>query len=895
VGLTVRPDSTDGPDAPAVRRGIVSRRELFERLGEAGRVVQLSAPAGSGKRILLRSWIADAGLADRAAWVAVGPDQGDPQRFWISVADAIRGTREGAKLVKGLTAAPDLDGWAIVERLLADLGPLEDRIWLVLDDAHEVRTDELLRQLELFLMRAPATLRFVLATRHDLRLGLHRLRLEGELTEIRASDLRFTLAESRTLFEAAGVQLSDSALQMLLERTEGWVAGLRLAALSLRGNPDPERFAAEFSGTERTVADYLLAEVLERQPEEIRRLLLRTSVLERAAHSLTDVLTGGSGGERILQKLEEANAFVISLDAGRAWFRYHRLFADLLQLELRRSEPGELRKLHAAAAEWFAEHGYTVEAIRHFQAAESWRQAAQVLFDNSLSMQLNGQRATTHQLLALFPAGAVAGNPELAALKAADEMLSGSGEDAVSQLGLAARGIGSVPPDRRRRFEVSLAILRLVLATRTGNLPAVVEEAQRLLSPTDAFDAAPVGTGDDLRAVALISLGIAEFGMNRLEEADLHLEQGVALAQKAKHSFLEINALGHWAMLTRLRSFSLAQERSKMAIELAKRHGWSDEPIVFPAYVTLGNTLIWQGRFAEAEPWLEHVERVIRTETEPTAAMMLFIARGLLETARGRHADALAAFRTAEQYARSVVTPHTLATQARSLSLQALLRMGKTKPVEDALAEMDPQERERGDTRTVLASLRLAQGDSQAARMALAPVLDGSAPVTSPGWVMRALVLEAIARDADGDADGADRALEDALDLVERDGAVLPFLLNPAPALLERHARRRTAHAALLSEILNLLAGTRPTPIHERPAMFEPLSESETRILRYLPTNLSVPEIADQTYLSANTVKTHMRHLYGKLGAHSRGQAVERARALALLAPSTFRSPSHTA
>jgi len=160
---------------------------------------------------------------------------------------------------------------------------------------------------------------------------------------------------------------------------------------------------------------------------------------------------------------------------------------------------------------------------------------------------------------------------------------------------------------------------------------------------------------------------------------------------------------------------------------------------------------------------------------------------------------------------------------------------------------------------------------------------------------MRALVLEAIARDADGDADGADRALEDALDLVERDGAVLPFLLNPAPALLERHARRRTAHAALLSEILNLLAGTRPTPIHERPAMFEPLSESETRILRYLPTNLSVPEIADQTYLSANTVKTHMRHLYGKLGAHSRGQAVERARALALLAPSTFRSPSHTA
>lgn len=894
MGPTVRTESAANRVVPAVRRGIVARHGLFQRLGEAERVVYLSAQAGSGKTILLRSWIAATGLAERAAWVGVGPEQRDPQRFWISVVDALRGTTGGSKLVRPLTAAPDLDGWAIVERLLADLGRLEDRIWLLIDDLHELRTDDALRQLELLLMRSPVTLRFVLATRHDVRLGLHRLRLEGDLTEIRAADLRFTTQEARLLVETAGVELSESALALLVERAEGWAAGLRLAALSLAGHPDPERFAAEFSGSERTVAEYLLAEVLDRQREEVRRLLLRTSVLERVSGPLADVLTGSSGGERILRELEEANAFVISLDARRSWFRYHRLFADLLQLELRSSEPAELAALHEAAAEWYAHHGYPIEAIRHAQAAESWNQAARFLSNSWFSLELNGQGATAHELLAGFPA-AVHGDAELAALRAADELLRGSVEKAEFQLTLATRGLSPLPEDRRGPFEVTLAVLRLAIAGRRGNLPAVVEEAKHLLAPAEAPDASQRGMGDDLRALALISLGIAELWSNRVEEAERHLEQGVALARKINRPYLEINALGHWAMLARLRSFALAEERSRLAIELARRHGWSDERIVFTAYVTLGNTLVWQGRLEEGERWLGHVERVIRTDAEPVAGMMLDIARGLLERARGRDGDALAAFRAAERQAKSVVTPHTLKTQARALILGTLLRMGNVEPVEQALADMDEQERARGDTRTIVAVLRMAQGDPQAATLALAPVIDGSAPATNPGWVIQALVLDAIARDALGDADGVDRDLERALDLIEPDGAVLPFLMHPAPRLLERHSRRRTAHAALVSEILSLLAGNKPASVKGEPdRLREPLSESERRILRYLPTNLSAPEIADQTYLSVNTIKTHMRHLYDKLGAHRRGEAVERARNLGLLAPGAFRSPSRS-
>ena len=504
----------------------MSRTGLFGRLG-AARVSVVSAPPGSGKSVLLRSWIGEAGLAESAGWVSVGRDDRDPQRFWLSVLGALRQTSAGSRLVRELTAAPDLDGWAIVERLLKDLVPLQDRLWLVLDDVHELGSAEARRQLELLLMRGPPELRFVLATRHDLRLGLHRLRLEGELAEVRAADLRFGLGEARELFAAAEVELPERALVMLHARTEGWAAGLRLAALSLAGHPDPARFAAEFSGSERTVAEYLLAEVLDRQSQEVRRLLLRTSVLERVSGPLADALTGGAGGELILQDLEAANAFVVALDAARSWFRYHRLFADLLQLQLRRTAPDQVDALHRTASRWFADHGYPVDAVRHAQAARDWGLAARLLADHWYSLQLDGQAATTHQLLAGFPAGTRTADAELAALAAAEELAYGSLEAAERCLGLAERGM--VPDARRAQAHLLLGITRLVLARQRWNLQAVAEEAQRLQAVAEASDAAQPRLGEELRALALISLGTTEFWAAG-EDPERHLEVGVALA-----------------------------------------------------------------------------------------------------------------------------------------------------------------------------------------------------------------------------------------------------------------------------------------------------------------------------------------------------------------------------
>jgi len=902
MGFVGGTESVAGRDVRPGAGGVVARLGLFERLGASARVTVVSGPAGSGKTVLLRSWIGAAGLAGRTAWVTIGRHEQDPQRFWLSVLSALRRTSAGSGLVRDLTPAPDLDCWAITELLLKDLASLQDRIWLVIDDVHELSPAEALRQLELLLLRAPRDLRFVFATRQDVQLGLHRLRLEGELTEIRADDLRFSPGEARDMFQAAGVRLSDPALALSHERTEGWAAGLRLAALSLAGHDDPERFAAEFSGTERTVAEYLLAEVLDRQPADVRLMLLRTSVLERVSGPLAYAVTGRPDGERILQQMEEANAFVVSLDAARSWFRYHHLFADLLQLELRRTAPEEVTGLHRAAAEWFAEHGSPVEAIGHAQAAQDWGMAVRLLADHWPGLQLSGQAATVHAILAAFPSGAAAADAELAMLAAADELAQGSLDAAEQHLRSASRGAASVPASRRWQAQLLLSVVRLLLARQRADLPAAAEEARRLQA---AAKDGQHGLDEELRALALVSLGTTEYWAARFEEAVRHLEEGVALARKLGRPYLEFTGLAYQAPGVLDRSFALSAERSRQAIELARRHGWADEPAAGVAYMTLAYVLAWQGRLEEAEPWIQRGERTVRAETEPTTAVLAYFVRGLIELGRGRDAAAVAAFQAAERLSGVLSDVHLIVPRARTSRLVALVRMGDKEAAERVLAGLGDEDGDVGETRVAVAVLRLAQGNPRAASAALTPVRDGSALMVRRNWLVIALLVEAVVQEALGDPATAGRALESALDAAEPDHILLPFLVFPAPRLLERHARDCAAHASQAAEILSLLRaepGRSPwepggygemASRHEQGGLggsdsqlVDPLSQSEIQVLRYLPTHLSREEIASELYLSANTVKTHMRHLYAKLGTHRRAEAVRRAGELGLLAPS---------
>ncbi|HSK94783.1 MAG TPA: LuxR C-terminal-related transcriptional regulator, partial [Candidatus Angelobacter sp.] len=755
-----------------------------------------------------------------------------------------------------------------------------------IDDLHELLEPSALGQLELLLTRRPPPLRVIVSTRHDPPIGLHRLRLAGELTELRAGDLRFQRDEAVDLLSAANVTLSDAAIASLLARTEGWVAGLRLAALSLAGRVDPEGFIAEFSGSERTIADYLFAEVLARQPEAVRRLLLRTSILDRVNGPLADQLLETTGSERSLLDLEDAGAFVFSIDRQRTWFRYHSLFADLLRLELRRAEPAVIPRLHRVAAAWYAEHQMPIDAIRHAQRAEDWTLAAELLGQHGFSIALDGTYATIRGLLEQFPKDSFA-NPELAAFVAYGEVIRPSLDTGASYIALAERHAAEVPKERRRLFGAMLATARLTLARWRGDYASALREARPLLEPAQAETVGQVTVGSDAKAVALMSLGIVELWAGAGDDAEHHLAEAADLARRMGRPYVEQGSLAHLALAVSRHSITEARDLAMQALRILERYGWSSEPVVPMVLATLGGLDALQGRFTEAEEWLGRAEAGLRPNAEPAKELLIRYARGTQRLGQGRLADANALFEETQRLQTFLVDPDPLAIVGRGFQVQTLVRLGRGSAARAALATATDAEQDFAETRTALATTLLLERDPRGAIDALAPVLAGRARVILPYMLPNALIVDALARDAVGEATRAVDDVEQALDQAETDALVLPFLVTPARELLERHPRHRTAHAALLSSVLDVLAGASiPARNRDRGEPAEDLTESELRVLRYLPSNLSAPEIATEVVLSTSTVKTHMRHIYEKLGVHKRTEAVDRARQLGLLGPS---------
>ncbi len=835
--------------------------------------------------MLVRSWAEAERLGERVAWVTVEPGERDGQRFWLSMIDALAAV---AAPVEKVAPAPVFRGELAVERLLAELRSLQERVVLVIDDLQELRSSDAFEWLGLLLARMPSRLLVMLATREDPMLGLHRLRLTGALTELRGPDLAFSREEARELLQTAGIRLSDAAEALLHERTEGWAAGLRLAAISLAGHADPERFVTEFSGSQRSVAGYLLAEVLQRQPAEVRDLLLRTSVLDRVSGPLADYLTGGSGSERILQELEDANAFVTSLDAGRSWFRYHHLFADLLRLELRRVSPGAVDSLHAAAADWFEQEGYVVEAIRHAQAAGHWQHAARLLTDSFIVLLLDGRIETVRELLSAFPTDIAAADPELA-LVAFTGILHGAGEGSAACVDVAQRLANTVPEERRRRFEMLLAESRLVLARWRADLEAVSAEIPLVEAALAAQRADERALSDELRAVALQNLGAAELWASRFDDARRHLEQALALARRAGRPWIEIRCLGPLGLAGPWtdKSFSGGLKLSEQAVRIAEAHGWRDDPAIVTALATGAIALLFLGRFDAAERWLERAERTLRPDGEPGTELVVHYARGLLRLAQGRLEEALEAFRAAERMQALLHGQHALAVASRARLIETQARMGELASARGALAEVSEQARETAEIREAAAVIHLAAGEPEQAFDVLAPVIEGVTPsIHRSSAITEAFALNAAACERLGDRRAAEASLERALELAEPEKIVLPFVLAPVHELLSRLSRRRGAHATLLRMILDVRVGASPRALSDGVTLLEALSEAELRVVRYLPSGLKAPEIAAELGVSANTVRTHIRHIYAKLGAHDRNEAVARARELGLIGAS---------
>jgi|HubBroStandDraft_5_1064220.scaffolds.fasta_scaffold01087_8 LuxR family maltose regulon positive regulatory protein len=869
---------------PAPR--LIQRGELLGSLDRAteARVTLISAPAGSGKTSLLRAWAGGPGRAHRLAIVQVQRDQQDSQQFWLAVLRAIRqGSRPPAD-GEQLTGTPDFNETAIGERVLSELTAQPGRTFLVIDDLHELTSPDALTQLSRVLQKLPPHVHAILATRRDLPLRLHNLRLAGELAEIRAGDLRFTERETRQLLEASGITLSEAGVARLHERAEGWAAGLRLAAMSLASGQDPERFVAEFSGSSRTVAEYLLAEMLECQPPEVQQLLLRTSLLDRVNGELADLLTDHAGSERMLLDLEDANAFVVSLDPARTWFRYHHLFADLLRLELRRRLPEELPALHRRAASWLAEHGEITDAVRHTQAAGDWAGAARLLADHSFGLTLDGQAQTIESLLRAFPPGALTPGPDIPLARATSEVAAGRLDEAAAHLTVAETSVAATPPERRHRLEVAIAALKLSLARKRGHLAGVVEQVRFLASPVSGQSDEDIALDSDLRAVALMNLGIVEAWSLGNQDSQRHLQEGAELARKIGRPYLEVACLAELAFASKIEPFATTRRRCQEAIALAEQHGWGAEPVIAPALVNLAGTFIWAGEFDEGERWLRRAARALETDSGPLIGVVLHIGTGVLLSGRRQQREALAEFSAAEHLQAQLEGSHALMRQLVSWRLATQARLGQLSEARAALAGLDGDLAATAEIANAEATIGLAAGKPAAALAAVGDVLTGAAPAIGYTTVVEATLLAALAHRELGDKRAATSAAENALALAEADRLVLPFAMTGSLELLEAIPRHETSHAALLADILDVLRGSARAPGHDSaPAGIEQLSPSELRVLRYLPTNLSRPEIASELSVSVNTVNTHIRNIYAKLLAQDRSSAVQRARELRLL------------
>jgi LuxR family maltose regulon positive regulatory protein len=867
-------------------RGLLDRNDLLGLLDRAvtKRVTVISAPPGSGKTSLLRAWAERSTNLRRVAFVTVERDQQNEQRFWCAVLDAIRSPARSidSETPPALTAALDVD--QVLDSVRSEVAEQVEPVVLIIDDLHELRSADALTQLENFVAVLPSSARVVLSSRRDPSIRLHQLRLADDIAEIRAGDLRFTERETRELLAGSAISLSAAGVAALHQRTEGWAAGLRLAVISLSGHPDPERFVAEFSGTDRAIGEYLMAEMLERHSGEVQSMLLRTSLVDRINGELADLLAGRSGSEQMLLELEDANAFVVSLDAQRIWFRFHQLLADFLRLELRRTLADEVPDLHRRAARWFADRGDIVEAVRHAVAAGDWPDAARLVADHSFRWVLDGEAGTIRAVLQEFPEGASVDHPDLALAHAAAELNQGRMEEAAAQLALAESHVHSAPPARRRRLAVAIASLRLALARRSGQFSEVIEQVKLLDASVADASSEPIAMESELRGVALLNLGIVETWSGRLVDAERHLSEGAALAQRIGRPYLEVACRAHQGFPSKLVSVATARERGRQAVALAERYGLDDRPMLAPALGAIGGMAIWMGEFDEGERWLRRAWEVASVQVDPAVAVLLHLATGMLHSGRGQHQSAAEAFAAAAQAQSLLTGAHALAPRITGWLAATQARLGRPDEARALLAGFAIEPERMGAIYNARAVICLVDGDPAAALDVLRGVRDITPPV-EPFTLVEAHLLAGAAHLRLGDRNAAAAAAEAALATAEPDRLMFPFAMAEAADLLDALPQHETAHAALLSDIVDLLRGeSAPSSDREPLAQSDELSPSELRVLGYLPTNLTRTEIAQALHVSINTVNTHIRNVYAKLGARDRSAAVHRARQLRLLA-----------
>ncbi len=895
--------------APRTLPGFVVRPRLLERLAEgiARALVLVCTPAGFGKTTLLADWAR--GGQRPVAWLSLDDADNDPARFWRHAAAALDRVCPGvAEPVAALLGPPPPRSFeGLVATLLNELAGVAEEVVLMVDDYHLIQAPPVHQSLGFLLEHLPGSLRLVVASRADPPLPLARLRARGQLAELRERDLRFTPEEAAELLRAVvGSDLPAAAVAVLEDRTEGWAAGLQLAALSLRGRADITAFVEGFSGSHRYVLDYLAEEVLDRQAEPLRTFLLETSVLDRLCGPLCDAVTGRTDSQQLLEQIERANLFLVPLDEVRGWWRYHHLFADLLRARLQQEQPERLPELHTSAAAWSEQHGLVDEAVRHALAAKELARAARLIEQHFDAMLWRSENATLRRWLEALPAELVRSRARLCLAQTWWALL-GSRLEAVEPL--AADAERAFAADAEERYEPSVGRVASLLA----NVPAAIAVVRAALAwlQGDAERTSKFGrqalahlTDADrmLRFFAGYSLAMADWLGGRLVEAEqalagLAAEQLPAGARSLAELYRDLGqvqrARGHLAAA--LRTY-------QSALGIASQAGRPLPPAGI-ALVDLAEVLYERG---ELDAALDHATQGVALSrqlgwTRPLVPGLAILA--WIRHARGDRAGALAAMREAE---RAELSPTVVGLLNPLPVVGARLALAHGEVADAArwvqqrgLGVDDQPSYPREREYLVLARVLLAEHTPNRAAGLLERLHALAAALQRTGSVIEIRALQALARAAAGDQQGALAALAEALTLGAPEGYLRTFVDEGAPmatllgTLLTTPATTQAVATHLPPAYLDRLlegfeqAGHAALPRSRRgtalPGLVAALSGRELEVLQLLAAGKPNPAIAEELVITLDTVKRHVTHILDKLGVANRVQAVTRARELGLL------------
>ncbi len=875
---------------PPPRPSVVRRPRLVEQLqtGLSGKLTLLSAPAGFGKTTLLSDWLASS--TQPVAWLSLEEADADPIRFLTYVVAALQtaSAEVGAGVMRAFNSPQPPPILALLTPLLNDLSCLTESLILVLDDYHRSATAPIDQALTFLLEHLPPHLHLVIATREDPDLPLGRWRGRGDLTELRAADLRFTRAEATTfLTEVMGLSLSPAELATLSLRTEGWIAGLHLAALSLRSQPDASRAVASFSGSHRFVLDYLVEEVLQQQPASVQTFLLRTSVLDRLSGPLCAavLLEPEASVQATLDYLEHANLFLIPLDTERRWYRYHQLFADLLRQRLPATLTGSslrVAELHCRASAWYEEQGMELDAFHHAAAAEDFPRAERLIAGNSMPLHFHGAVKTLLDWLGSLPTPVLNERPSLWVHYASLLLVNGQTTGVEDKLQAAEAALRGAEFDRQTRGLVGqIAAARATLALTRYQVDGMLVQSDRALEWLDP-------SSSTARATALWTRAFAHLIQGNRAASRRDLADAMAISEAAGDTFTTILAtIGLGNVQEADNQLSLAAETYQRVLDLA---GEQPQQIVHEAHLGLARISYERNDLQAAERHGQLSLELARQYDRVIDRYLLcevFLARLKLAQADLAAAEALLA--TAEQSARQRQFLHRLPDISEVQVLTMLRRGHLTAAARLAAAYPIPASRAR---------VHLAAGDPAAALAVLAPWRE---EIEARGWAearIKALLLETLAFAAQDKWDQVALRLLDALALAEPGDCLRSFVDEGRPLekllvwfLARREPGKYLRHGEYreyVGKVLAAFAAERSphrVPVPPQPAspLVEPLSRREVEVLRLIAEGCSNQEISRRLFVALDTVKGHNRTIFSKLQVGRRTEAVARARELGLL------------